>query len=166
MSSGPQTVSVLLCGEPLRGDDAVASAVAEGLDQVVGERASIRWVGGLAVDDLLDLPAGAPCVIVDAVAGVPGGELVVRPLERLGGPASQPVVSGHRVPIRDVIALARQLGWSPVGTFVGVGGERFGLGEPMSGSVIAAVPSLRAAIAREVARLGGATAPFERAGAR
>jgi hypothetical protein len=48
------------------------------------------------------------------------------------------------------VSLARALGWSGRGTFVGIGAGSFELGDGLSEPVAAAVPALTAAIEREV----------------
>jgi hypothetical protein len=73
-------------------------------------------------------------------------------------PATLPAaVSSHQVPLPDVLGIAARLGWVADGTFLGVGGERFGLGDAPSEEVVAAAPRLRAAIVLEVARLAAAS---------
>jgi hypothetical protein len=54
-----------------------------------------------------------------------------------------------------VLGLAQVLrpGGLPEGTFVGIGGRRFGYGRPLSRSVRLNLPSFQAAIAAELARL-------------
>ena len=44
-------------------------------------------------------------------------------------------------------------GGTPDGTFIGVGGRRFGYGRPLSRSVRLAMPGFQQAIAAELARL-------------
>jgi hydrogenase maturation protease len=158
MSSGPR-VTVFLCGEPLRGDDGVAVLAGRGLPPETREAASVREVRGLSPSDLVELPSGSACIVVDAVRGVPAGRLVMRSLDGLD-PATLPAaVSSHQVPLPDVLGIAARLGWVADGTFLGVGGERFGLGDNPSEAVVAAAPRLRAAIVLEVARLAVAGAP-------
>jgi hydrogenase maturation protease len=162
MSSANGRVTVFLCGEPLRGDDGVAALAGAGLSPETLDGATVRTVRGLATSDLLELPHGAASVVVDAVSGVPPGRLVVRALEGLERKGFPVAMSSHQIPLRDVLALAARLGWQPCGTFLGVGGERFGLGDDPSPAVLDAVPRLRAAIVLEVARLGSIrTSPAE-----
>lgn len=158
-----------MCGEPERGDDAVAfravAALADTLDPTVARDIEIRPCGALEVDDLVEVRPGAACLIVDAVLGVPAGELVVRPLASLiaapgepgtaGGSAAGPTPrSTHLLPVADVLTLAAIVRPGlPVGSFVGIGGESFGLGEDLSPEVAAALPALRRAIAAEAGRL-------------
>jgi hypothetical protein len=51
--------------------------------------------------------------------------------------------------------LARALGWSGRGTFLGVGAASFVLGDGLSEPVAAALPALTAAIEHEVRALAG-----------
>ena len=54
-----------------------------------------------------------------------------------------------------MLGLAQVLrpGGLPEGTFVGIGGRRFGYGRPLSRSVRLNLPAFQAAIAAELARL-------------
>ncbi len=167
-------VPVFACGDPSRGDDAAAMAAVELLPAAVLDRAAIEVVGALDVQHLLDLPPGAPCVVVDAVAGIAAGEVWVRPLAALGprgaaqaggAPggrgAALPVGaaatrrpeprSSHQLALGDVLALAATLRGEPAGgTFVGIGGTRWDLGAPLDAAVAAALPAFAAAIAAAI----------------
>ena len=126
--------------------------------------------GQLDVLLLLDLPADAPCVVVDAVAGLPPGEIWVRPLAALvdraraladAGRAPEPR-SSHELPLDQVLALAATLrARPPAGTFVGIGGSCWDLGAPLSPAVAAALPAFAAAIATAVEAAAGAGAAAE-----
>jgi len=165
--SGPGgRVPVLVCGEPLRGDDAAGPAAVELLAADVRARAAVTAVGQLDLLVLLDLPADTPCVVVDAVAGLPAGEIWVQPLaavvdrgrDRAGSGRVPEPRSSHELPIDQVLALAATLRERPpAGTFVGIGGERWDLGASLSPAVVAALPAFAAAIAaaiEEAARSG------------
>ncbi len=144
--------------------------------------AEIVAVGQLDLLLLLDLPAEAPCVVVDAVAGLAPGEVWVRPLaalvdraaadtgradaERAGdargrgrgasGRALQPR-SSHELPLEQVLALAATLrGAPPAGTFVGIGGSVWDVGTPLSWPVAAGLPAFAAAIAAAIEACAGA----------
>jgi len=149
-------VSVLVCGEPTRGDDAAGFAAVEMLPADVRARAEIREVGRLDVLLLLDLPAGEACVVVDAVAGIEPGEVWVRPLPALvdraraladAGRAPEPR-SSHELPLEQVLALAATMRDAPpAGTFVGIGGSCWDVGTPLTEAVVAGLPEFAAAIA-------------------
>ena len=167
-------ILVLACGEASRGDDAAAFLAAEllrarladaggdagarGLDrdggvQGPGARVDVRSVGQLGPDHLLDLGSDDAVVVIDAVRGVPAGSIVRRPLADLaaGGPAPR---SSHMFPLRDVLALVATLrGGLPAGTFVGLGGAAFELGDGLSPAVRAALPAFVAVIVEEAERL-------------
>ena len=163
---GPQSrrVPVFVCGEPARGDDAAGYAAVELLPPDVRARADVTEAGQLDVLLLLDLPADAPCVVVDAVAGLPPGEVWVRPLAALvdrarglagSGQAPEPR-SSHELPLDQVLALAATLRERPpTGTFVGIGGSCWDLGAPLSPEVAAALPAFAAGIAAAVDEAAG-----------
>lgn len=152
-------VPVIVCGEPARGDDAAGFAAVELLPASVRERADIQLVGRLDVLVVLDLPADRECVVVDAVAGIEPGEVWARPLPALvtraraladAGRAPEPR-SSHELPLDQVLALAATLRDAPpAGTFVGIGGERWDVGTPLSARVIAGLPAFAAAIAAAI----------------
>ena len=99
-------LKIFVCGEPARGDDAAGLAAVELLAPAVRRRVDVVVTGQLDVLLLLDLPADEPCIVVDAVAGLPPGEIWVRPLADLvdrahalaqGGRAPHPA-SSRRLP--------------------------------------------------------------------
>ena len=155
-------VPVFVCGEPARGDDAAGFAAVDLLPGEFRDRVEVVPVGQLDVLFLLDLPADAPCVVVDAVAGLPAGEVWVRPLAALvdrsralavAGHATEPR-SSHELPLEQVLDLAATLRESPpAGTFVGIGGACFDVGTPLTARVAAALPELAAEIAAAVVAL-------------
>ncbi len=157
-------VPVLVCGEPERGDDALAFAAVRALPDRAARLADVRYCGQLEVEALLELPLGTPCVIVDAAVGVRPGTVVTLPLERVAGRAAGGGPrSSHALPVEQVLALAAVLrGEPPSGTFVGMGGSSFGLGDPLSPAVAAALPELTARIAAEIAHLAGEPYPAGR----
>lgn len=170
-------ILVLACGEGRRGDDAAGFLAADllrarltgpggggsagapdagGLAGASGRAAGIdvRAVGQLEPDHLLDLGPDDAVVVIDTVRGMPVGSIVRRPLADLaaGGPAPR---SSHMLPLRDVLALVATLrGRLPAGTFVGLGGAAFELGDDPSPLVRAALPAFVAAIVEEAERLG------------
>lgn len=155
-------VPIFVCGEPTRGDDAAGFAAVDLLPAGVRDSVEVVLVGQLDILFLMDLPADAPCVVVDAVAGLQPGEVWVRPLAALvnrsralqaAGRAPE-IRSSHELPLEQVLDLAATLRDAPpAGTFVGIGGACFDVGTPLTARVAAALPELVAAIADEVAAL-------------
>ena len=156
-------VPVFVCGEPARGDDAAGLAAVDLLPPEVRARAEIVPVGQLDVLLLMDLPAGEPCVVVDAVAGLAPGEIWVRPLAALvdrrragtrtpaDGRRPPEPRSSHELPLEQVLALAATLRDAPpAGTFVGIGGSCWDVGTPLTAPVAAGLPAFAAAIAAAV----------------
>jgi hydrogenase maturation protease len=149
-------VRVFACGEPLRGDDAAGPLAVEGLPADVLATADVRTCRDLSVEDLVGLPQRVAAVVVDAVTGPPAGTIVERALADLETVARPwTPVSGHQLPLATTVALARALGWSGRGTFLGVGAASFVLGDELSEPVAAALPALTAAIEHEVRALAG-----------
>lgn len=156
----PPSVRLLVCGNADRGDDGAAlSAVATLLPTLPSsllERLEVRRCGELRVEDLLDVNAGEVALVVDAAVGVPPGHVVAVPIgdiaPDLGTPSPR---SSHELPIDQVLGLAAALRATglPPGTFIGIGGRRFGYGRPLSRSVRLAMPSFQEAIASELFRL-------------
>jgi hydrogenase maturation protease len=153
-------VPIFVCGERARGDDAAGFAAVDLLPPGLRERADVVPVGQLDILFLMDLPADAPCVVVDAIAGLQAGEVWVRPLAALvdraralqaSGRAPEPR-SSHELPLEQVLALAATLRDAPpAGTFVGIGGTCFDVGTPLTAPVAAALPAFADAIAAEIA---------------
>jgi hydrogenase maturation protease len=139
---------VLVCGSSDRGDDGAPIAAAAALRADLPDDVRIRVVGRLDIDDLLDVPAGARVVIVDAAIGIRPGEIVELPLTGLLRPRSS-----HALAIPEVIGLAGLLRGRPLeGRVVVVGGVAFGLGASLSPSVARAIPALVRAIRDAVER--------------
>lgn len=147
-------VRLLVCGSADRGDDGAAlSAVAgllSGLPPHLLTVLEVRRCEQLDLEDLLDLPDGAACVITDAVIGLPVGQIVTIPLSELperdsaAGPVPR---SSHVLPIGQLVAIAQVMRDAPLsGSFVGVGGRSFGFGRALGRPVRAALPAFRAAI--------------------
>lgn len=152
-------VVVFACGEPLRGDDGAGPAAVERLSAGLREVVDVRPRRSLSAEDLLALPPDVAVLVVDAVTGPPAGTIVERGLADLEGIALpwQPV-SGHQLPLATTVLLARALGWSGQGTFLGIGASSFVLGDGLSEPVAAALPALTAAIEHEVHALARARA--------
>jgi hydrogenase maturation protease len=156
----PPSVRLLVCGNADRGDDGAAlSAVATllpSLPAAMLERLEVRRCGHLRVEDLLDVPDGEVAVVVDAAVGIAPGHVVTMPIDEIAGDAEAPTPrSSHELPIEQVLGLAGVLrpGGLPAGSFIGIGGRRFGYGRPLSRSVRINMPAFQAAIAAELARL-------------
>lgn len=151
---GARTVRLLVCGSADRGDDGAALAAVAGLLSGLPPHLltvlEVRRCEQLDLDDLLDLPDGAACVITDAVVGLPVGQVVTIPLPELperdaaAGPVPR---SSHVLPIGQLVAIAQVMRESPLaGSFVGVGGRSFGFGRALGRPVRAALPAFRSAI--------------------
>jgi hydrogenase maturation protease len=155
-------VPIFVCGEPARGDDAAGFAAVDLLPTDLRDRVEMVPVGQLDILFLMDLPADAPCIVVDAVAGLGPGEVWVRPLaalvdrsRALRAAARVPELrSSHELPLEQVLDLAATLrDEPPAGTFVGIGGACFDVGTPLTARVAAALPEFVAAISEEVTAL-------------
>ncbi|HSK92914.1 MAG TPA: hydrogenase maturation protease [Candidatus Angelobacter sp.] len=133
-------VTILVCGEPMRGDDAVGRALVDALPEATAHLADIRHVGALMPDDITD--AAGPVIVVDAASGPPAGELVDLPLDALvASPAPVEIGSSHAIPLTAVLGLARAILGRPIeGRFVGVAGGAWELGAPLDAAVRRAVP--------------------------
>jgi Ni,Fe-hydrogenase maturation factor len=134
----PPSVRLLVCGNADRGDDGAAlSAVATllpSLPSAMLERLEVRRCGHLRVEDLLDMPAGEICVLVDAAMGIAPGHVVTMPLCNVTGDLTTPTPrSSHELAIDGVLeeTRTRRPGGIPDGSFVGIGGRRFGYGRPL-----------------------------------
>ena len=156
----PRPVRLLVCGTAERGDDgSPLSAVAgllPGLPAHLLSAIDVRRCEELGVDHLVDVGPDTGCVIVDAVAGVPPGQVVSVALEELATLDRLPFQprSTHSMPFVQLIDVASSLRGSPVrGSFVGLGGRSFGYGRGLGRTVRAGVPLFRAAIERELIRL-------------
>ena len=158
-------VSIFVCGERARGDDAAGFAAVDLLPPDLRERADVVPVGQLDILFLMDLPASTPCVVVDAVAGLAARRGLGPPARDAGGSLPAPCRSAgrapeprssHELPLEQVLALAATLRDAPpAGTFVGIGGTCFDVGTPLTAPVAAALPAFAAAIAAEIVAFAG-----------
>ena len=160
-------VRVIVLGERHRGDDAVTFPAARralaSLDGVARDRIELRETGQLDPADLVELPPGGSALIIDAVVGVPPGEIVTIPLGRLADLAAGRVErdareamprSCHVLPVDQLVALAAALrGESPHGILLGIGGACFDLGSEPSTAVVEALDGFAERIAGELADL-------------
>ncbi len=156
-------IPVFLCGDAHRGDDGAALRVVRLLAPGVRRHANIVVAGQFDASMLLGVPDGAPCVIVDAVAGIEPGAIVAKPLAELSalgrrraGAARRPKSrSSHDLPLEQALALADELRSHPVeGWFLGIGVADCGLGETLSPAVTVAMPALAARLAEILDELG------------
>jgi hydrogenase maturation protease len=162
MTLPPPCVRLLICGNADRGDDGAAiAAIAPprpALPPRLLERLEVRRCGHLRLEDLVDVPATEAAVVVDAAVGIPPGHVVILPLTAIAGDPSVPTPrSTHELPIDQVIGLAALCrdGGVPSGSFVGIGGRRFGYGRPLSRSVRLNIDAYKEAIESELRRLAG-----------
>jgi hydrogenase maturation protease len=140
--TGVRQVTLLVCGEPMRGDDGVASAVLSALPAATRSLARVVHVGQLMPDDLLT-SGGGPVILLDAVAGPEPGEIIDLPLAALRDTGTTGIspASSHALPMPITVEVARLLGGGlPEGRFIGVAGASYGLGTDLSPAVQAAVP--------------------------
>jgi hydrogenase maturation protease len=145
---------ILVCGSLDRGDDAAPSAAARALrDNRRG--LSVKFVGQLDVDDLLAVPRDAIALVVDTALGIEPGRVVVLPLNGLlGRERGVRPRSSHALAIPEVVGVADVIRGHPLrGAIVVVGGRRFGVGDPMSESVVRAVPLLASTVRETAERL-------------
>ena len=161
-------VRLVVCGNADRGDDGVALAtiatILPALPRALLVTLDVRRCVELRVEDLVDLPAGLSCLIVDAVVGPEPGTVVTLTLGELVGRPPFTPRSSHQLPIDLAVGLAGILRDRPVeGTFVGLAGRAFGYGTPLSRVAQAAMPAFGEAIEVELyhlAHLDRALAPI------
>ena len=152
------TVRIVVCGNADHGDDGAALAAAATLlptlPSEMGTRIEIRRRQELHVEDLADLRADERCLILDAVDGVPPGEVVVVALSALFDDPGFTPRSSHELPLERTLEIAAIIREQPIeGSFVGIGGHRFGYAAPLSRPVRTGIPAFRQAIALELGRL-------------
>lgn len=138
----PRRTLIAALGNPLMGDDGAGAAVLEELRRRgAGQRARLCDVGAAGVDLLIELEGVDTLVLLDAVAGEDppgtvrvfrGGELFQYAEGRGGG--------SHQPSLAETLRLAERLGM-PLRrlALVGIAAAQFGLGQPLSPEVAAAV---------------------------
>jgi len=145
-------VRILACGSPDGGDDAAGLDVARLLPEAVRRRVTVEEVGQLSADHLLGDPPGVVRLVVDCVVGPAAGTVVELPLAEV--PQRERTLrsaSSHVLPLGQAVALADRLGGVRASDrFLGIGGERFGLGTARSPAVAAGLPELVRRIAERV----------------
>jgi hydrogenase maturation protease len=143
--SALRKVTVLVCGDAVRGDDAVGEAVMRALPATTHHLCEVRSVGALMPDDLI--AAREPVIVLDAVHGPAPGTLVDLPLSALTDLAAAGVTPGssHALPLPIVLGIVQRMaGRLPDGRFLGVAAQDFTLGAPLSPAVDRAVPGCAA----------------------
>jgi hydrogenase maturation protease len=134
-------VLVVGLGHPDRGDDGVGPAVARQVARLVGTGVTVLEQADPA--GLLDTWAGARLVVVtDAVQSGRRPPGTVQVLHACHGPLPVRMGAGgtHGFGLAEVIELGRALGRMPPElVIVGVEAQQFGIGEPLSPPVAAAV---------------------------
>jgi hydrogenase maturation protease len=140
-------VVLLACGEPMRGDDALAVAVLDALPATTRAMVEVRPVGQLMPDDLHDVDGAV--IVLDAVDGPAPGTVVDLPLSALTDAYDRGVTpaSSHALPLPVTLGIVGRLpGGLPEGRFVGVAAADYTLGAPLSTAVRDAVPACAARV--------------------
>lgn len=149
-------VTVLVCGETLRGDDGVGRAIAAALPRSAAQLAEIRHVGSLMPDDLVDVTG--PLVLVDAVVGPTPGAIVDIPLAAVAADAGTAPTSrsSHVLSLPAILGISAALGRQlPAGRFIGVAAGKVTIGEGLSPEVAFAVEPAARQLAGWIRRLSG-----------
>ena len=154
------TVRIVICGNADGGDDGVAlsaaATVLPSLPSQVGSCLEVRRRQQLRVDDLIDLRRDERCLIIDAVSGITPGDVVIMSLEELATTHLFVPRSSHELPIELVLGLTAIIREQSIdGTFVGLGGHRWGYGTPISRCARTGMSAFRAAIVEQLALLTG-----------
>jgi hydrogenase maturation protease len=153
--TGSSTVIVL--GDPMRGDDGAALLAAQRLEADAPPECRIWRIGQLDADDLVAALVEGPCLVLDAVRGIAPGEVVEIPLDRIAGGRGPLPASSHALPPAAIIRLAGALGADlTAGTFIGIGGARFGFGDQITPAVRRALAGYTRAIVTRLETIGGA----------
>jgi hydrogenase maturation protease len=149
-------VPVFLCGEASRGDDGAALRAIRLVAPDVRRHARVVPARELDAKMLRDLPADTPCVIVDAVPGIPAGEIVTKPLQGMSGRGRRPAGRARwgkrrpaqEPPLEQTLASAAELRGEPIdGWFLGIGVTDCEPGETLSPAVAVALPTVAAKLA-------------------
>lgn len=147
------TRHLLICGEPMRGDDGAAFAALERLSETLAPDVEVRQTRAPAPDDFIAVGPSDWCVVVDAVRGISPGEVITAGLDAILDGTAQGPVSTHTLPLRDSLRIASAVaGCPPAGLFVGIGGSDFTLGQSLSETVVAALDDLVDAVAAALER--------------
>jgi hydrogenase maturation protease len=130
-------IRVLACGAIDRGDDGVALLAVRALPRSARRAAQIDEVGYLSPELLIGDAPETQRLVLDCVAGLRSGEIVDLPLADLPElEARMRTTSTHALAPGAAVALAALLGAvHPDDRFLGIGGERFGVGDDLSPAV-------------------------------
>lgn len=147
------SIRVLACGAIDRGDDGVALRAVRSLARAARRGAQIDEVGYLSPEALIGDAPGMPRLVLDCVAGLPGGEIIDLPLAELPElEARMRTTSTHALAPGAAVALAALLGAvHPSDRFLGIGGERFEMGDGLSPAVRAQLGALVERITSRIA---------------
>jgi hydrogenase maturation protease len=133
---------VLACGNPLRGDDAVALHVAKALVTGFCDKETLVYSQHQWLPEMAEIISEVSLVIfVDASVELPAGEVATRRLQS-GDSIGPPQVMTHGMTPATLLAMARELyGKLPDEAYlVSIGCESFELSNQLSESVRHAVP--------------------------
>jgi Ni,Fe-hydrogenase maturation factor len=154
-------VHVLVCGHRYGADSAAplaaVGAVVASLRR--GHRLPVQVVARPVLDlqHLLEIPPGAPALIVDAADGAAVGTVVTRSLDDLIDDPGGPRPHNTRQPAGQLLGMANVLSDAPrQGLFVGIGGADFGPGTSISPPVKEQLPTYAKAICVAIAELAAA----------
>lgn len=138
------TIRVLACGAIDRGDDGAALRAVRSLSRRARGGAQIEEVGYLSPELLTGDPPELPRLVLDCVAGLPGGEIIDLPLTDLPElEARMRTTSTHALAPGAAVAIAGLLdAVRPADRFLGIGGERFDVGDDLSPAVSARLDAL------------------------
>jgi hypothetical protein len=133
------------------------------IEDAIRHRVEVRRCAQLDPNDLIDVPPGEACIVLDTVVGVDAGTVVTIPLEQLcgdnGGNGHGGVCprSSHALPIAQALGVAAAVrGSLPDGVFIGIGGRRFGFGGRRSRAVTQGMRAFERATEGELRRLASA----------
>ncbi|MGZ8562520.1 MAG: hydrogenase maturation protease [Candidatus Limnocylindria bacterium] len=151
------SIRVLACGAIDRGDDGAAVRAVRSLPRSARRGAQIEEIGYLSPEVLIGDAPGTYRLVLDCVAGLRSGEIVDLPLADLPDlEARMRTTSTHALAPGAAVALAALLGAvHPGDRFLGIGGERFEMGDDLSPAVSAQLGTL---VERMAARIEGARA--------
>ena len=147
------SIRILACGAIDRGDEGVAVRAVRALLRSARQGAQIDEVGYLSPELLIGDAPELPRLVLDCVAGLPGGEIIDLPLAELPAlEARMRTTSTHALAPGAAVALAALLGAvRPADRFLGIGGERFEVGDDLSPAVSAQLVALGRRIASCIA---------------
>lgn len=129
---------ILALGNEAAGDDGAAIDAARQLES----KCDVT-IAGRPGSRLLDLLSSSrPTVLIDVVrSGQPPGTILRLPLSKIAdASAHEAQMSSHGFGPSEVLRLGKALGRPlPIGQFVGIEGADFGIGQPMSPGIAAAM---------------------------